>query len=608
MTKQMKRTLGFWSEHGAALPARRGVALMLVVVAMGTATVLTTAYLMSQDNSAAIGANAQDAAASAWTARSGADLALAVLQTELNWVDADPAKLLAGFAIAGGTVSVVLTDMQGMAPDGTETELAMTVVADVNGFKTVLQRIISIQPDGDLNLAVDPEFGEFGVFAVEQMVVDLGSKIAPWPLSPSFKSGAPVKLGMRFIDSWSLELDEDTRMINTELYVRPDASVQLQSMITDGRFAGGAALQVVVPAIPPRMPAALSSGLTLMSDKNLGMDSIELSATLPGGQYQTLRIANTDVTATLDDATGGVYLFDSIDLSDGAVLRINGDVIVGVTNNFKVADGATIELANDTARVRFYVGGNFDVLNAGIGVTPVVARNLARRVEDIVEYVDPSRIGFYALADDAGGLLSPSILVDNASIAMMVVNAPTARIKVKGSSSVVGRLTGERVHITDDSALYYDPALDNKLGITAFNGPYYKSTGEPIDGLVAAMVSYNTTLGLDGFNAYILAHTVEQIDAVVLSAPGDPTPRSEQRAKEKLWPFEAMAIESGSWVPANKDELQTSLYVEIDPTTCDLKQFYDDGVIVKDTSMSGTMEDDKWDLWELEGKWEQGDK
>ncbi len=580
MTKRSNRTISLQSSAGGARSERRGVALLLVVVAMGAAAVLTTAFVLSRDNSAAIGANAHNTAASEWTARSGADLGLAILQTDADWIGAEPAKLLEGFPIAGGVVSVALTDLEGRAPDGEERELAMTVVADSNGVKTVFQRIVSMNPHAEIAEAADPEYGEFGVFATGEIAVEHGSKIAPWPSSPAFKAGAPVKMSAGFTNSAALQLDADASVTSTALYVRPDSSVSLQTMVDDGHFSGGGVLQMVLPAIPPRLPAAMASGLPVQMNTPLVIGSSAQSQTLAGGAYQNLEASNAGSVVTLDDASGAMYSFDAIRLRDGAAIRISGDVGVHVSGDLRIEEGATFELADDASSLRLYLGGGFELDNAGFGVPSEVAMKPMRDIRDLDSYTNPGMLKVYLLGALDGGDGAATVDVRGHSLAVMNAIAPANNVTVQETSTVVGRLTGERVCVRDDSLLCYDPMLDNNMGFTSFDGPFYQNDGSPISGLTDALASYNTALGFDGFTAHLEANSVPVVEAVDIAMPGEPTPRSDRRAAEKPWPFIAMSIEMGNWVTGDHGERQEGLYVPLDDSIFDLDQFYGDGLIV----------------------------
>ncbi|MCH2148967.1 MAG: hypothetical protein MK095_05985, partial [Phycisphaerales bacterium] len=65
--------------------SRRGIALLLVLIAMATATTLTLGWLASQDNASIVGRNIATAAEARALACSGIDIAASITQTETSW-------------------------------------------------------------------------------------------------------------------------------------------------------------------------------------------------------------------------------------------------------------------------------------------------------------------------------------------------------------------------------------------------------------------------------------------------------------------------------------------------------------------------------------------
>ncbi len=146
--------------------------------------------------------------------------------------------------------------------------------------------------------------------------------------------------------------------------------------------------------------------------------------------------------------------------------------------------------------------------------------------------------------------------------------------------------------LSHGARLFYDPILDNKMGYTVFNGPMYKNNGDPQDGLMTGLSTYDPMQGLDQFKAHMMGHIFEEVDAVPFVPPGDPDPRNADRAVEKPWPFVAMAIEEGNYVAGDNEERQESLYVPLDDTNFDVDQFYNDGLIIATyTKTSNVVED-----------------
>jgi len=587
--------------------ARRGVALMLVVVAMGTAAVLTTAYMLSRDNSPAIGLNAQNTSASEWAARSGADMALAVLQTQANWVDSAPEKLLEGFTIAGGTVSVALTDLEGDPPSGEERELAMTVVADVGGVKTVVQRLVTMAPDLEFHEAVDPELGEFGVYAGKALAVESASTVGPWPESPRALAGATNNIGAGFTESSGLVMDGTATIAATRLYVQPDANSTLQDLTSNPAFVGGETLQAKVPAIPPRVPDVFRSLIPWPSDDYYGGgggedegghyyemgDTLVIvnpgdSMTLVGGSHSNVYLDNPGVTLTLDGTVnGGDFHFDKIHLDHGAELVIKGHVRIQALDIVELRHGATIRLANEESSLRLFTMKNLLVDNAGIGVEADIAQDQDRDVTTL-GYRDPSKIRIYAVSEEDGGDNNPRYHIKGGAIVCAAIHAPSADVEIQGAA-LCGRATVGTMRIRDGARFLYDPAFNNGAGFTNKNGPLYTSGGQLIDGLAEALGTYSGSTGLEGLAAHLEASVTvtEDLPSVGL---GDPTPRDAKRAMEKPWPFIAKAIETGGYSAGNTADQQGNLYIPLDPDVFDLDKFFKDGVIIAVYETTGSQD------------------
>ena len=64
---------------------RRGIALMLVMIAILVVGGMATAYFSARDNSLAISTNVSSASRARIAAESGLDLAIAILETNADW-------------------------------------------------------------------------------------------------------------------------------------------------------------------------------------------------------------------------------------------------------------------------------------------------------------------------------------------------------------------------------------------------------------------------------------------------------------------------------------------------------------------------------------------
>src|SRR6267142_3363411 len=151
------------------LPIRRGVAMLLVLISLMLATIMTTAYLASRDNSDLVSANTGSGVSARSVALTGMDIAQAIMQTNTNWRTADPnGKLLSGFAVGGGTVDVQATDeLTGHAPTATTQYLLLSALGTFKGVQENAQARVYAPLAGDTS--VDVDLSEFAAFTANKL-------------------------------------------------------------------------------------------------------------------------------------------------------------------------------------------------------------------------------------------------------------------------------------------------------------------------------------------------------------------------------------------------------------------------------------------------------
>src|SRR5690554_6336330 len=77
----------------AARTDRTGVAMVLVLVALSSATILTGSYVTSRETAPAIGLNAEAVTASRWSGESTAAISKALLEMPTDWTSSGSALL-----------------------------------------------------------------------------------------------------------------------------------------------------------------------------------------------------------------------------------------------------------------------------------------------------------------------------------------------------------------------------------------------------------------------------------------------------------------------------------------------------------------------------------
>jgi len=568
----------------AAAANRRGVAMLLVIVALGTATVLAMSHLASRRNSPAIGQNAVAAADAEGSAQAGADVAEAILQTDRDWRSASADTVLfSDIALGDATLEVRLTNLQGDPPDENDNDLIVTSIATVGGMRGVSERIVRVNPDVSIEEAVDPELLEFAAFASERVRIDNGATLAPWPLSPASTTGGVTKLGAGFNNLSDLIVDDGATLSNVALYPDSGASSGLIDEISDSQYTGGGEIPLSIPTVRASLPGDLSSlpnvgggedgedGDSDESSEDWDVPNTPVSA--PSGNYQDVTIKN-DAIVVVGDSGNTEFSVKSMTVDNGGVLRVDGQVRMHVRGKLEIKNGGTVELNGSDSSITFYTADQVKVNDAALGLTRDLARNFDRTRQDVSQYQNASRIRILALDPSDGGKSDPDYRIDNNSLAVASIHAPGGELHIHNESTLFGRVAADYVDLDQDTALLYDPMRDSGAGFTNLDGPLYDENGEPIGALQDALDTF-TGGGLEAFQNHLASALGDALGGALGALaggnePSEPfiTPRSADRARGLPWPILALAMErrdvaagigasdvmAGSFVQVNSDQ------------------------------------------------------
>jgi len=504
-------------EHTTPRPApagaRRGIALMLVVVTLGMATVLTTSFVMSRENTPQIATAAQDRVRAEWSARSAADLVQAVMETHAEWKPAANAgALIKGMSWNGAVVSVAITDLEGGTVEDDETSVLMTVTASAGGVETVVQRVMIERETGTYEQALDPQLSEFGVFAIQRVELDASAKIGLWPLSPSVRAGEKGKLGVGFDSAAGLSVPSDSMPYNGSVYTPPGSGLSLEAALS-GQNVTANELPVRVWTTALERPASMSGLPDAPGSRFLGMPidvDIYSDGPVASGYYgRRLRIQNANVEF---DAAGGPISVegepgpgDSLRI-ENSVVRIKGDVEIMVMDDLEIKDSAII--LEDGATLTVYVGEDVDIDDSIINTEETLLSESSRRSDDIAAWSDPRRVRFLQLNEAAPEDEDDEVVfrVHNRSLIVGSVHAPMSHTLIENDSAVLGRLTSRQLEMKSNARLLLDPAFDNKMGLTEpGTSPLYDENGDPVAGLADALAATTETEGAAAAKARLLA-------------------------------------------------------------------------------------------------------
>lgn len=494
---------------------RRGVAILLVLVAVATATVLSGSYIMSRRAAPALGMNAETTSNAKWAAKSGGNLAVAMLQTSLVvGTDDEDQQILAGIAFGVGESNAVLTSVTGdkAAPD--EHRLLVTSIGSAESIGSIDQRVLVRRPTNKITEALDPYMRDLAVFAVNRLRIQSGSYVAPWPETERGPALFTANIGVAFGPSSQIDTSGAGSLTSALLVIDDDATSSLETVSQSATFAGGVDTGVQFPTASARVPSALT---------DLGTSGVPLYIWNPGSTTTANNPTYGNVTVTagatlvFDASRHADYSVDDLVVDFTSTIRVAGNVRILVRDDFDITDRSSFELADEDSSVEVYVLDDFTVTNSVVGLPKALASNTSRSFSNLSGDFDASAIRIY-LIDPAGGGSAPQN-VSLTSRAMVVgdIHAPGANVDLEGNSVVLGRIAGHEVRLRNSSIVFYDHKLNPGAGIANPLGPMYDA--ERYSTLRGAFASFDNTLGLSA----LAQHIVDEFNAAGI----EPDPEEE---------------------------------------------------------------------------------
>lgn len=497
------------STHMFAAPdraaSRRGVALLLVVVTLATATVLTTSYLISRESAPEIGEAAQARITADWSARTAAGLVEAAMETTAEWRSAANAgMLLTDMDLLGANVNVCVTNLDGGPVADDDRHVLVTVTAVVDGIETVVQRVVSESDGGDYTEALDPELNEFGVYATNRVSISSDSRVMVWSASPAVRAGAGAKVGLGFTTAGEASAHSTALPTQARVFKAPGSTAGLDSMLTSYGVKS-----TELPVQPWATTAEPPEELIGMPAAHKAMDPVDIrsSGTLAQGGYGVpVSVSGTEIVL---DGTSMGYLFTApngagFDLMiDDCTVTVRGDVKMALINDLGIRD--TLFNFEDNATLTIYHAGDIVVENSVIGASPDLFDESNRSAHYLREWTDPRRVRFVQLNMSAHDG-STSVTVRHHALIVASVHSPTAHVRVGDNSAIAGRVSAGELSVDGNSALLLDPTFDNRLGITEpKTSPLYDIDGDLLAGLKEAMELTSASEGISSAKARLLA-------------------------------------------------------------------------------------------------------
>ena len=427
--------------------ARRGLAVVLALVAVSVATLLGLTIATSSDATVATSENLSKASEVRTAAASGVDLAQAILAERTASQLAESSVLFDGVVLNGATLRADVRDAEtGLGVNGSTTAVEIVVRGQL-GDTMQVARAVGRMPV-DAGTRADLDCSEFALLGTEAVSVASGSLVGPWTASPLSALSEPVRFGTTSGSGAGVTLSPDAAMHGcVELRRGGFASdrEEADEMLAAKRLDIPAALHVPASPLPDRpdgvaaVPALVLEGTVAQTLASSG------DARVPSRGFASIQDnVRLDVGGNLFVERGARVLVE-----DAAVIVVRGNAVL---------DASSIEVAN---------GGSLSLIV--VGDLTLDGAYLGGVRSDDAEGCDASGGAAYdggASRTVVFGASARRVLITDGSVVKGQVYAPESRIDLENRSAVYGRVLGRAVSLHEGVALFYDPALDRRIGWT----------------------------------------------------------------------------------------------------------------------------------------------
>ncbi len=435
---------------------RRGIALMLVMVAILVTGGMAVAYFGSRDNSIAISSNIEAAAKARAVAESGLDLAVAILETDSDWrtqhVDG---VILDAFAFSGGTITLTVTDSETNLPPTESTDkVEVTILSSIDGITQTTQATATIIPDEE---EFDVDYSEFALFTQSQLTIRDVASVQQWNASPLHSQANPVRIGTLATNPLAVQIHTWNGNNEIQLHTITNASSMISNTISSSHE-----IPKTAPFPQPPNPPRDAKPFELENDTDNASSFAQWARDFSHGFNKRFSNHSNQI-----DIHEGSYEVESLQVESNQQVVIHGDVTLTITNDLTL-NATSIELAED-ATLTVHIGGDVDINSSYLGNTEHTTNS----------WSDPSRIqlfGHNATNWDLGGITTIK----------GEIYAPESDVELSGLSTMCGRIASDEVTLRGASRLLYDQTLDNG-GYADESSSLYNDDGTFIDGLQQLM-------------------------------------------------------------------------------------------------------------------------
>ncbi|MEE2719293.1 MAG: hypothetical protein VX727_05880 [Planctomycetota bacterium] len=412
----------------------RGIALLLVLVTMATATTLAIGWLASQDNAGLVGRNVVATAEARCVASSGLDLAISVMQTESDWRTLHQNGVLFDeMPLGNGTIDLVLTDPTTNEPPVADSmEVHVIATATVGSISQSVAAYVSLLQDSE-DVGVDTDVSAFALFSLSTIELNDRATVSRWGDAPASVLGRRLAMGTASGRSRSVSIDDDAAAIDATVYHSVSQS----------------------PAL-------------LVNSTGFDVEAIELPWTLSlDGQEEALPPAATSRSAAARRSMGRSSSADSVRIGSGETLHVRESEPLRIAGDLHLTRNARI-VVHGSARIE--VGGRLLMDGASIELRPNATLHMVIERGAIIDdasigggkrWISPDRI---MLSGGTGDTSHPWLIRGTSSITGCI-QGRTVDLVLEDEAVVKGRIAANRISLNDSTCVLYDHGLDEGLSL-----------------------------------------------------------------------------------------------------------------------------------------------
>ena len=434
----------------------RGVAMLLVMIALVVCSVLVTGFLAGQGTANGIAKNENEYARAQRAAETGVNLCMSQLRTQNNWRSTmTPGTWLNNIAVGGGSVTVTAADQNSSGSFLTDPthSVIFTSVGTYNGRTATLQA--TAQPTGGGTVFYGGSFVSGNV------------QMDHWAMMDSFNSSNGPYSTLTNVASNALVGTSSTA--NNSIVLQDSAMLFGTAQIGVGGVVGNV-LSLVIGVLAP------ASVTTATEFRTAGQ-------TIPPNTTGLASRSNTTYTGSTSGPSTGVYSSLSVNYQNftGTTVTMS-NAMVRVTGSMSVASNAKVKIPAYT-NVVFQVDGNVNwsgvlQIDPTSTVTIYVGGTFTANGAQMNYNSGAGGPGSPGSLTVLGFKTSGSMSFKNATQFYGSVFAPQSDMTMQDSSQIYGGAIGKSLRITDSAKFHWDDNLKKKTmtNVTSGSAP----TGTPI--------------------------------------------------------------------------------------------------------------------------------